>query len=152
MVRGMTRFAPVLTVSAMLLAACQPGAEDDATIPGNTSDTAPFALIGAEETVRFAGTEPFWGGSATGGTLTYTTPEDIDGTAISVSRFAGRGGLSFSGELQGAKFDLLITQGRCSDGMSDRTYPFVATLSLGGEVRNGCAWTASRPFTGGEGA
>ncbi|HSG33186.1 MAG TPA: hypothetical protein VLA37_01530, partial [Sphingomonadaceae bacterium] len=85
-----------------------------------------------------------------GTTLVYTTPENIDGTTIEVARFAGRGGLTFSGTYQGSNFDLLLTEGACSDGMSDRTYPFVATLSLGGEVRNGCAWSDEHPFTGPE--
>ena len=47
-----------------------------------------------------------------------------------------------------ARFALAVTPGDCSDGMSDRTYPFVATLQVAGEQRNGCAWTERRPFTG----
>jgi uncharacterized membrane protein len=44
----------------------------------------------------------------------------------------------------------MITPGVCSDGMSDRTYPFVATLRLGDETRNGCAWSENSPFVGPE--
>ncbi len=119
--------------------------------PGDGDRAAPtFAGISAGETVRFTGTEPFWGGEVTGGMLTYSTPENIAGERFAVSRFAGLNGVSWSGRLGGAPFDLAVTEGRCSDGMSDRTYPFAATLSVRGETRRGCAWTAARPFIGGE--
>lgn len=107
-----------------------------------------FEAIAPGETVQFTGTEPFWGGEVTGDTLTYSTPENIDGVEIDVERFAGLGGVSWSGELDGQPFDLSITEGECSDGMSDRTYPFTATLSVRGETRRGCAWTERRPFEG----
>lgn len=125
-------------VSIMLLAACD-GA-DNAALPGDAADTQPFAEIGEHETLRFAGTEPFWGGHVAGESLTWTTPEDIDGETIAVKRFAGRGGLSFSGQLAGAPFILAVTPGECSDGMSDRQYPLVATVRIGEERREGCAW------------
>ena len=123
-----------------LLAACS---QHGADVPGDAEDTRPFAEIAAEEELRFAGTEPFWGGSVVGDRLTYNTPETMPGSEIAVSRFAGRGGLTFSGTLAGASFDLMITPGECSDGMSDRTYPLVATLQLGQQQLFGCAWRAS---------
>ena len=113
--------------------------------PGDTDDRRPFAEIAPNETVHFTGTEPFWGGKVTGSTLTYSTPENIDGTQISVERFAGRGGLSYSGQHSEAPFDVTITRGQCSDGMSDRTYPYTVTLSVEGEQRSGCAWTDDNP-------
>lgn len=117
---------------------------------GDTPGTSPqgFTAIAADEIISFNGTEPFWGGTVRGSELTYSTPENIDGTTIPVERFTGQGGLGFSGELEGRDFDLLITQGECSDGMSDRTYPYVATLKLGDELREGCAHTDKQPFSG----
>ena len=105
-----------------------------------------YSGIGAGETVRFTGNEPFWGGQVTGIQLRYTDPEHPDGVPITVERFAGNGGLSFSGTFDGARFDLAITPGRCDDTMADRAYPFTATLSVRGETRFGCAWTDSQPF------
>ena len=133
-----------LACAAMiLLAACQagdaPGASGSAT-PGNTSDTAPFDDIAPDAVVRFVGTEPFWGGTVTGTSLTWSTLENADGEQIVVSRFAGRGGLTFSGTLGGQSFDMALTPGDCSDGMSDRTFPFHATVKLGAQQLNGCAW------------
>jgi uncharacterized membrane protein len=110
--------------------------------------TAPFAAIAADETIRFTGTEPFWGGTIRAGEMLYSTPENQEGQAIAVSRFAGNNGLGFSGSLDGRAVDLTVTPGSCSDGMSDRTYPFTVTLRLGEEQRSGCAWTDRTPFTG----
>lgn len=122
----------------LLLAAC--GGGDPAGVPGDANDRQPFSQVPDGATIRFTGTEPFWGGRVAGGMLTWSTPENVDGVEIQVIRFAGRGGLSFSGELAGESFDLAITPGSCSDGMSDRGYNYVATASIGGSVREGCAW------------
>ena len=144
--------------AALLLAACQPQdaagdaggapAETAAAIIPDPDSTEPFAGIGADEVVRFTGTEPFWGGQVAGTTLTYTTPDNPDGTAMAVARFAGRGGLAFSGTLDGAAFELALTVLACSDGMSDRTYPFTVTLRIGDDLRNGCGWSERHPFEG----
>ena len=112
------------------------------------ADTATYAGIGTDEVVHFTGTEPFWGGQAAGQVLTYTTPENQTGDMIAVDRFAGRNGISFSGELADMPFEMAVTPGQCSDGMSDRTYPFTVTLQVKGELRKGCAWTDKQAFTG----
>lgn len=119
-------------------------------VPGDGNDHRPFSQIAEDEAVRITGTEPFWGGEVSNGELTYTTPENSDGTVVPVSRFAGRGGLSFSGEMNGKALTLAVTPGACSDGMSDRTYPFVVTLRIGDDLRNGCGWTKTHPWSGAE--
>lgn len=140
--------SPILPLSALLLAACQSGL--DADIPGDSNSTEAYHGIGAGERLHFIGTEPFWGGEAKGAVLRYDTPEDPEGETISIERFAGRGGLSFSGRLDGQDLTMAVTPGECSDGMSDRTYPFTVTLKIGEGQRNGCAWTDRTPFTGPE--
>ena len=112
------------------------------------ADTARYSGIGAHEKVQFTGTEPFWGGEVSEGVLTYTTPENEAGEMVAVDRFDGRNGISFSGELDDMPFVLAVTPGKCSDGMSDRAYPFTVTLQVRGEQRNGCAWTDKQPFSG----
>lgn len=135
----------------LLLAACNPhGGARDATTPGDGGKARAFAGIAAGETLRFIGTEPFWGGSVTGTELTYTTPENQEGTQIEVRRFAGNNGLGFTGTLGGGPFDMAVAEAPCSDGMSDRTYPFTVTLNVGAETRSGCGWTEGRRFTGPE--
>jgi uncharacterized membrane protein len=150
---------PTAAATALALAACAPGGDSDDGAPtghanGAAADVAPtasgqsnrpFSRIASEEIVHFTGTEPFWGGHVAFARLTYSTPEHPDGTTIAVDRFAGRGGVSWSGTYQGAPFSLAVTPGKCSDGMSDRRYPYVATLVVAGEQRNGCAWTEADP-------
>ena len=125
------------------LAACTTG-------EGSTEQTPAFSGIASEETVHFLGNEPFWGGNSAGSSLTYTTPENIDGTTFPVTRFAGNSGIGLSGTMEGASFDMTVTEGECSDTMSDRTYPFTVTLKIDDEQRQGCAWTDRQPFTGPE--
>lgn len=141
---------------ALLLVACQQGGADGAASPSAATElpdadsTEAYDGIAEDETVRFTGTEPFWGGQVGRGALTYSTPENPDGTTIAVERFAGRGGLSFAGALEGADLEMTVTPLECSDGMSDRTYPFTVTLKIGDDLRNGCGWTERQPFTGPE--
>lgn len=136
------------------LAACSPGTGETgaggAPIPGDADSTQPYDGIAADEVLRLIGTEPFWGGTVGAGRLTYTTPENPEGDTIAVERFAGRGGISFSGTLGGQALEMAVTPAACSDGMSDRTYPFTVTLRIGGETRNGCAWSEQHPFEGPE--
>ncbi len=132
----------------LALAACHGGGDERWGAPGNRADTQPFAGIAPGETIRVAGTEPFWNGEIEGGAFVYKTPDNSAGVTIAVSRFAGRGGVSFSGEHAGRALTLAVTPGECSDGMSDRTYPFVATLLIGEESRSGCAWSDKHPFNG----
>ncbi|MFW2348882.1 COG3650 family protein [Qipengyuania sp.] len=139
------RHFPIL-LGLVWVTACSGGSGD---APG-ASATASYDGIAAGETVHYTGTEPFWGGAAAGGMATYETPDNPGGSEFPVERFSGNNGIGFSGRLKGASFDMTITPGACSDGMSDRTYPYTATLMLGGEQRLGCAWTDSQPFSGPE--
>jgi uncharacterized membrane protein len=118
-----------------------------ATMP-DADSTEAYDGIAPDEILHFTGTEPFWGGEVMGRTLRYSTPEDQDGSELAVERFAGRGGLSFSGQLDAAPFEMMVTPLECSDGMSDRTYPFTVTLKIGEETRNGCGWTDRQSFAG----
>lgn len=128
-----------MTLSLLALVACQSG-ETPENLPGAADDTQPFAGIAEGARINFAGTEPFWGGHVQGEQLFWTTPDNSEGTSVRVERFAGRGGLSYSGELDGELFTIAITPGNCSDGMSDRIYPFVTTATLGDLLLTGCAW------------
>jgi uncharacterized membrane protein len=152
----MKHISPFWLAPLALLALAGCGASDSAQAPDagtvlsedDSRSTAPFDGIASDEVVQFLGTEPFWGGQASGTTLVYSTPEDPEGTEYVVRRFAGRGGLSFSGTMGEAPFEMMVTPLRCSDGMSDRTYPYTVTLQIGQELRSGCGWTETRPFEG----
>ena len=146
----MIKIAPLLFAFALPLAACHSGGAGNAKIPGDASSNEPYQGIAPDEVLRFSGTEPFWGGQVSASELTYTTPENPDGQKITVERFAGRGGIAFSGTLGSDALDLVVTEGQCSDGMSDRAYPFTVTLTIGKDQRSGCAWSQQHPFTGPE--
>jgi uncharacterized membrane protein len=130
------------------MAACHSGGGAGGAVPGDRSDTRPFAQIEPGDAIHVTGTEPFWGGDVTAQVFAYKTAEQPEGRRVTVARFAGRGGLSFSGMLEDRDLTLAITPGACSDGMSDRAYQLVATLRVGEEIRTGCAWTDAMPYTG----
>lgn len=115
-----------------------------------SNDTQPFDGIAESETVTLLGTEPFWDFTITGTNATFKSPEDLGGTVFAVSRFAGNNGLGYSGELNGEPVQIAITPGACSDGMSDRDYPYTATINWGDRTLTGCGYTDSQPFTGDE--
>ena len=90
--------------------------------------------------VRAIGTEPFWGAKVEGRCVTYSTPEDQAGTRIWTRYNPGPDGGVWVGTFKGKPFKLITRlQPDCSDGMSDRTYPQEAMLTVAGEERRGCA-------------
>jgi len=136
---------PRLLPFAALLAAtaCTPAKTDGIDPEGKA-----FDAVAPEEVVTLLGNEPFWNLRVEGAAGLWTTPENQPGTAVTLTRFAGNGGLGFSGTLDGKALTATLTPGDCSDGMSDRRFPFVATIALGGETFEGCGYTDSQPFTG----
>ena len=91
--------------------------------------------------LRAVGTEPFWAARIEGRCVTYSHPEDQDGTRV-WTRFTPdpKGGGTWSGALGGRLFELIVRPAPgCSDGMSDRRYPYAAEVAVHGERRRGCA-------------
>lgn len=139
----LTPMTPLLLLT-LALTACSDTGED-------TLDNQRFEGIADDETINFTGTEPFWNGTVSGETLVYRTPEntlgeEADGETLTVRRFNGNSGLGLSGKLEEQPLDMTVTPGECSDGMSDRSYPYVVTLRIGEETRYGCAWTDRQPY------
>lgn len=131
-----------LLLVAVAPAACAP-ANDGIDPKGEI-----FSAIAPDETITLTGTEPFWGITIENGRATYSSPDHPDGRQFSVARFAGNNGLGFSGELDGSTVTITLTPGQCSDGMSDRSYPYVATVAFGEETLRGCGYTTDQPFSG----
>lgn len=125
----------------------QPAASEPADDP-----TATAAPDGASEvpgafpaSFRALGTEPFWAIHVSDGTLRYMTPENQEGTVVPFTRIpAGDGEVSLDAVLNGRKLHLAGRIAECSDGMSDRVYPFTVTVTLGDGTLEGCA----RPIEG----
>ena len=85
------------------------------------------------------GAEPFWGGTVTGTSVRYMTPENQFGTLVETRVAYEAGREVFTGTLAGRPFVLTITPGPCSNGMSDHSYAFTAAVQVRGETRRGCA-------------
>jgi uncharacterized membrane protein len=104
---------------------------------GHPGGSPPAATIPAK--LRALGTEPFWNVEVDGTRVSYTTP-DVPARAVSqVARSDAGGAARFDGRLDGAAFRLVVKPGSCSDGMSDRTYPFAAEVLVGDKTLRGCA-------------
>lgn len=107
---------------------------------GDNEEAGAYTGIAADDVIHFAGNEPFWSGEIKGGEMRWSTPDNIDGQMIAVERFAGLGGLSVSGIMDGRALDMMITPAECTDTMSGAVSAFVATVSLGTDTLFGCAW------------
>jgi uncharacterized membrane protein len=112
--------------------------------PSATAAALP-AQAGAILPSRFTalGTEPFWSAEVDGAILVYKTPENQAGTNVAITRqVLGETTLisgTLGGTLGGKPLILSVRTARCSDGMSDREYPFAVARAIAGEVAQGCA-------------
>ena len=136
------RLLRALGVPLLLLAGCRAGDKGDPVA------RAAAPAIGPHEVLNVAGTEPFWSGEIVGTTMTWHSTGRPAGARIAVIRFAGRNGVGFSGTLEAQPFELAASQAPCTDGMSQRMYPFAVTVQLGGKVLRGCGWTQAHPRGG----
>ena len=112
--------------AVLLLAACSQGG----------------SILG--EDLRILGTEPFWAVdiSKTTNSATYSRAGEAE-IALSFPRESkGQDGASIltSTSSQG-DFVMTLRKKECSDGMSDRTYPWEAEVVFKGETLKGCAAT-----------
>ena len=152
MARTMRRFALI----TLALAACGPApadaprgeasAEAGPPAPPAAATSAPVrrakpASATATLPARFTalGNEPFWAAEVDGDSLVYKTPEDQAGTRVGLTRRIVGGTALLSGTLGGKPLVLTVRAATCSDGMSDRDYPYTVERALGGEVAQGCA-------------
>lgn len=94
--------------------------------------------------LRLVGTEPFWGGTLTRQALTITRVDRPEVTvrnpgsgpcppqdACFFGQFSGAGRRYVNARLQdGGRLSLIVDPEACSDGMSDRRYPFKASVTF----------------------
>lgn len=148
-------FAAAATV-ILVLAACSPEAPGGgeavppadapppaAQAPGETQPTtsvdpaapfrADFALIG---------TEPFWNLQVKGTTLILTRPDEPALTAANAVLAASSGKAVWTAEGATPPVVASLSAGTCSDGMSDRVYPYTAEVKVGDLVLKGCGISA----------
>ncbi len=97
------------------------------------------------------GNEPFWHLSITADSARVTTPDDMTGHRFDTGnwdRLADSGwrfrAVSRAG---GDTLTLVLSERRCSDGMSAARYPFAARLDWGGRRLSGCALEGVRALS-----
>ena len=163
----MTR-AVLLCATALALCACQPAAPGkgsglvppadapaNPTEPAAAPDSAPAAAPTEAPTLEGAldanGTEPFWSLKIRRDFISLTRPDETDVVAVNQGlKMQGEAGVwqtttAAKGE------DLTVTMvpapgpKGCSNGMSDKSFPFAATVQLGSLVLKGCAGPHALP-------
>ena|SRR5688572_22211389 len=123
-----------------VLAACgdtRPPSADSSAV----AVTADSASVSTAEPLRALGTEPFWALDIDSSGLRFTTPEDTSGTRFppnAPSPIAGDT-LVWMAETEMTAIHVRIWRESCSDGMSDRTYPYTAIVRVSGTTYRGCA-------------
>lgn len=137
--------APPPGLARAFTKACSDGAAPEPIAPAKpVADSACFEQGGQRLTVkplRALGTEPFWSARIEGRCVTYSHPEDQQGTRVWTRYSPGSNGVgTWAGALGGRQFELRARpEADCSDGMSDRRYPMAVELIVQGERRLGCA-------------
>lgn len=92
--------------------------------------------------IRALGTEPFWALDIDSAGLRFTTPDDQRGIHFPpIAPSVAGDTVAWVGETERAAFDVRIWREQCSDGMSDRVYPYAARVRVGTTTYRGCADT-----------
>lgn len=134
------RCASVSLVLAFSAFACRdtpPPPPDSAAVAA----PAGSAAVSTAEPLRALGTEPFWALDIDSAGLRFTTPEDTAGMRFppnAPSPIAGDT-LVWMAETEMAALHVRIWPERCSDGMSDREYPYTAIVRVAATTYRGCA-------------
>ena len=102
-----------------------------------TAPVEPAGLFPAE--LRGLGTEPFWSVTIDGEQLTYDDPEHAART-VRVIRHEESAILVLTGKLASEPVSARVVARPCSDGMSDRAYPYSLIVTIGGRTLRGCAF------------
>jgi len=137
-------------LSVLVLAGCSP-AEAPAPSP---ELTAPAAVLGGVELagpLRAIGTEPDWSVDLTGTEMVYTSPEPPGQRARQPEPVIQGTTATWAGETaDGATFKVTLVATECSDGMSERTYPLTAMVTVGERALTGCAASIAAITSSGE--
>jgi len=123
----------------LLLLGCEKPA--DTAAPSATSVAAPPAAVTTAPASPYGGdfkgvgTEPFWGFEIRGGKLKFSRMDATDVTAVDpvITVADNIATWSWPG------VTISLTEGACSDGMSDKSYPYKAVVRLKNETLSGCA-------------
>lgn len=151
-----------LTAVAVLLAACEPEAPgggaapppadapapvgaperpegpEPASTPANSPETPASAEPVSDMDIVMIGTEPFWRLDVKSGELSLSRPDSAVVRVRNADFSFSPPTAVFTGKAGDQTLVARLTKGRCSDGMSDRTYPYRAEVTLGDLTLKGC--------------
>jgi uncharacterized membrane protein len=125
-----------LSPPLVLFAACGPSNDATPAAPEPPAD-APAVAPGTDfaRPLNALGTEPFWGLKIRPEGLSFSEP----GKAVREEKNPGAKVEGDRASWNGEGIEATLTAGVCRDGMSDRVFPFVAMVKVGGRTLNGCA-------------
>jgi uncharacterized membrane protein len=109
---------------------------------GACASLSAAAPVRTAERFLVVGNEPFWSLSISKQGIVYRTPDAKPRTFAYVAPISAQGRMPDTVRvyrLQGNNTLVLRKVEACSDTMSDKVYPYSATLILGNVVRDGCA-------------
>lgn len=121
-------------------------ADDRAVVADSTTAPVPAPAVSRPGLVITEwvalGNEPFWNVSIMPDSIVWRTPEHLEGIHFPPTARERSGGvITWRTARSGtpASLELSIERMTCSDGMSDRVYPYKATLTLYAQTFTGCA-------------
>jgi uncharacterized membrane protein len=131
-----TAAAPAQVIAPGPTASPPPAVPSPAAAPGAGPAPAPVFQL----PMRLVGTEPFWGGRIALDGITISGADRPDMRFPYKDPTVTGAGARFRSQSAGAfPLDVTLVRETCSDGMSDKRYPFEATVVVGKETLKGCA-------------
>jgi uncharacterized membrane protein len=142
----------ILCTAALLVCACKPAARDQrspaipqADSPANPAEpaSAPASALAPEyeAAMDLTGSQPPWSLRIRKNSLALSRPGRVDIMSENPGPSIASGAAVWSATAvgQGGSLKVTLRPGHCSVGMSDREYPYQATVETGGETLMGCA-------------
>ena len=128
----------------MVLIAMNAGcAAEDSPKTADSSVSAPLDSAAAaivSEALRALGTEPFWALDVDASGLRFITPDDTTGILFPrVAPMVSADTVMWSGQTERSAIEVRVWPEKCSDGMSDREYPYGSRVIIAGTTYRGCA-------------
>ncbi|MBC7897791.1 MAG: hypothetical protein H7066_20395 [Cytophagaceae bacterium] len=115
-------------------------AAPDSTKPDVITEADTTGPEPVEPAFRLLGTEPFWNLQIDSVGLRFRTPEDTAGQVFGATRAVLVGdSLRWNSVGDAGMIEAVVAPEQCSDGMSDKTWPYRARVVLGKTTYTGCA-------------
>ena len=131
-----------LLIPVVLLLACSDSKTRGVDTTGASTDTARGAAASmiAAMPLRALGTEPFWALDIESSQVRFRTPDDTAGVVFPApTRTLAGDTVRWSTQRDTLRIEARVWPGTCSDGMSDRQYPYTASVMFTGTIYSGCA-------------